>query len=67
MSDADRGELSPADSSLCEIIDGFSNRNYALWNVSVKFGMPIPLILLQLQEMFRRRSAAEDTVTYDFT
>jgi hypothetical protein len=57
MSGLASGGLSPADSDISKIIDGFSNANYALWEVSVEFGIPFPLVLLQLREMVLEDSA----------
>jgi hypothetical protein len=59
MSDLDAKRLSPTDSGISKIIDGFSNANYVLWEVSVKFSIVFPLILLQLREIVQPVSVGE--------
>jgi len=41
--------LSPADKTISEIIDAFSNANYAFWDVYVRFSIWFPLKLLGLR------------------
>jgi hypothetical protein len=59
MSGLDAKRLSPTDGGIFKIIDGFSNANYVLWEVYVKFSIVFPLILLQLQEIVQPVSVGE--------
>ena len=46
------GRLSPVDKATSEIIDAFSNTNYAFWDVSVGFRIRFPLRFLSLRVLY---------------
>jgi hypothetical protein len=52
------GRLSPADKTTSEIIDAFSNSNYAFMDVSVKFSIHFPLRFLGLAPTHRLMDSA---------
>jgi hypothetical protein len=56
------GSLSVVDKATSEIIDGFSNANYAFWDVSVGFRIRFPLKILILRGATGRMELALHTL-----